>query len=60
MDVARVLHVSQPTVSGHLKVLRDAGLVQPRRAGGRTVFISSRKRIERLLEDARATIARWD
>jgi DNA-binding transcriptional ArsR family regulator len=60
MDVARVLHVSQPTVSGHLKVLRDAGLVQPRRAGGRTVFVSSRKRIERLLEDARATIARWD
>jgi DNA-binding transcriptional ArsR family regulator len=60
MDVARVLHVSQPTVSGHLKVLRAAGLVQPRRAGGRTVFVISRKRIERLLEDARATIARWD
>jgi DNA-binding transcriptional ArsR family regulator len=60
MDVARVLHMSQPTVSGHLKVLRDAGLVQPRRAAGRTVFVGSRKRIERLLEDARATIARWD
>jgi DNA-binding transcriptional ArsR family regulator len=60
MDVARALHMSQPTVSGHLKVLRDAGLVQPRRAAGRTVFIGSRKRIERLLEDARATIARWD
>ena len=60
MDVARVLHMSQPTVSGHLKVLRDAGLVQPRRAGGRTVFAGSRKRIERLLEDARSTIARWD
>ena len=60
MDLARVLHMSQPTVSGHLKVLRDAGLVQPRRAGGRTVFAGSRKRIERLLEDARSTIARWD
>ncbi len=60
MDVARTLHVSQPTVSGHLKVLRDAGLVQPRRAAGRTLFVGSRKRIERLLEDARATIARWD
>jgi DNA-binding transcriptional ArsR family regulator len=60
MDVARALHVSQPTVSGHLKVLRAAGLVQPRRAAGRTVFVGSRKRIERLLEDARATIARWD
>jgi DNA-binding transcriptional ArsR family regulator len=60
MDVARVLGMSQPTVSGHLKVLRDAGLVQPRRVAGRTVFVGSRKRIERLLEDARATIARWD
>jgi len=47
-------------VSGHVKVLRDAGLVQARRAGSRTIFVGSRKRIERLLEDARATIARWD
>lgn len=60
MDLARVLRMSQPTVSGHLKVLRDAGLVQPRRAGGRTVLVGSRKRIERMLEDARATLARWD
>ena len=60
MDVARALHMSQPTVSGHLKVLRDAGLVQPRRTAGRTVFAGSRKRIERLMEDARATIVRWD
>jgi DNA-binding transcriptional ArsR family regulator len=60
MDLARVLRMSQPTVSGHLKVLRNAGLVQPHRTAGRTVFIGSRKRIERLLEDARATLARWD
>jgi len=60
MDIARSLRVSQPTVSGHLKVLRDAGLIQPRRFGTRTVMVASRKRIERLLEDARATIARWD
>lgn len=60
MDVARILHMSQPTVSGHLKILRDAGLVQPRRVGSRTVFVASRKRVERLIEDARATIARWD
>jgi DNA-binding transcriptional ArsR family regulator len=60
MEIARGLHLSQPTVSGHLKILREAGLVQPRRLGGRTVFAGSRKRIERLLEDARATIARWE
>jgi DNA-binding transcriptional ArsR family regulator len=60
MDLARALRMSQPTVSGHLKVLRQAGLIQPRRVAHRTVFEGSRKRIERLLEDARATIARWD
>jgi DNA-binding transcriptional ArsR family regulator len=60
MDIARSLRMSQPTVSGHLKVLRDAGLIQPRRFGTRTVMVASRKRIERLLEDARATLARWD
>jgi DNA-binding transcriptional ArsR family regulator len=60
MEVARVLHMSQPTVSGHVKVLRNAGLIQPRKVGARTVFMASRKRVERLLEDARATIARWD
>ena len=60
MDLARSLRMSQPTVSGHLKILREAGLIQPRRFGTRTVMVASRKRIERLLEDARATIARWD
>jgi DNA-binding transcriptional ArsR family regulator len=60
MEMTRSLGISQPTVSGHLKVLLDAGLVQPQRRGGRSVFVASRKRVERLLEDARATIARWD
>jgi DNA-binding transcriptional ArsR family regulator len=60
MEVARALRMSQPTVSGHVKVLRNAGLIQARKVGARTVFIASRKRVERLLEDARATMARWD
>ena len=60
MDIARALRVSQPTVSGHLKILREAGLIQPKRFGARMVMVASRKRVERLLEDARATIARWD
>jgi ArsR family transcriptional regulator, arsenate/arsenite/antimonite-responsive transcriptional repressor len=32
-DFAEIFHVSQPTVSQHLKVLRDAGLVRTRREG---------------------------
>jgi DNA-binding transcriptional ArsR family regulator len=34
-DLARQLGVSQPTVSGHLKQLRDAGLVRSERRGNR-------------------------
>ena len=60
MEIARALRVSQPTVSGHLRILRNAGLIQPKRFGARMVMVASRKRVERLLEDARATIARWD
>src|SRR6266699_266372 len=60
MELSRSLRMSQPTVSGHLKILRDAGLVQPRRFGVRTVMVPSRRRVERLIEDARATLARWD
>jgi ArsR family transcriptional regulator len=32
-DFAEIFEVSQPTVSQHLKVLREAGLVQTRREG---------------------------
>jgi ArsR family transcriptional regulator, arsenate/arsenite/antimonite-responsive transcriptional repressor len=32
-DFAEIFHVSQPMVSQHLKVLRDAGLVRTRREG---------------------------
>jgi DNA-binding transcriptional ArsR family regulator len=60
MELARALRLSQPTVSGHVKILRDAGLVQARRFGARTVMVPSRRRVERLIEDARATLARWD
>lgn len=60
MELSRALRVSQATVSGHIKILRRSGLVQQRKLGGRTVFAASRKRIERWLEDARGTLARWD
>ena len=32
-DFAEVFAISQPTISQHLKVLRDAGLVRTRRSG---------------------------
>jgi DNA-binding transcriptional ArsR family regulator len=37
-DLARGLPVSRPAVSQHLRVLRDAGLVQERREGTRNFY----------------------
>ena len=37
-DIAAHLPVSRPAVSQHLKVLKDAGLVQEERAGTRRIY----------------------
>ena len=46
-DLVERLHVSQPGVSKHLKVLRDAGLVEVRRDAQRRIY---RVRAEPLAE----------
>jgi DNA-binding transcriptional ArsR family regulator len=60
MELARLLRMSQATISGHVAVLRDAGLIRPRKLGPRSVFVASRKSIEARLEDARESLARWE
>lgn len=37
-EIARNLPISRPAVSQHLKVLKDAGLVQEERAGTRRIY----------------------
>ena len=59
MDIARALQMSQPAVSEHVRTLAAAGLVRPIRTAGRTVYTGSRRGFERVLEDARATLAHW-
>ena len=59
MEVARRLEMSQPVVSGHLKQLREAGLVAAWTSAGRTVYSTDLGRVERVLGDARALIAHW-
>lgn len=59
MEISRALEMSQPTVSEHVRMLVSAGLVRPMLTGGRTVYEGSRHGFERVLEDARGTLARW-
>jgi hypothetical protein len=59
MEITRALGIAQPTVSEHVRLLAAAGLVRSARRGGRTIYSASTNGLERLLEDARATLVRW-
>ena len=52
------LDVSQPLVSHHLALLRDAGLVTMRGEGARTYYSIDRARFDRDLEGFTACVAR--
>jgi DNA-binding transcriptional ArsR family regulator len=53
-DLARAFEVSQPTVSAHVKLLRDAGLLTSTRQGSHTLYRADREAlrgsVERSLE----------
>lgn len=44
-EIVAALHVSQPTVSHHLSILREAGLVDSRREGKQIFYSLNQKRI---------------
>lgn len=55
-DLARQLGVSQPTVSGHLKLLRQAGLVRAEKSGTRTLYRPQKEALRALLTEAGALL----
>lgn len=55
-DLARQLGVSQPTVSGHLKVLREAGVVHLERRGNRAYHRVDEQAVHALLDGLKATL----
>jgi DNA-binding transcriptional ArsR family regulator len=59
-ELAAGLRLPQSSVSDHLAVLRRAGLLEARRSGARTVYTTSIRRVERLFEEARSTLANWE
>jgi DNA-binding transcriptional ArsR family regulator len=56
MDLARRFGLAQPTVSNHVRLLRDAGLLDARRDGARVVYRVAPERLERLLDDTRQVL----
>jgi DNA-binding transcriptional ArsR family regulator len=47
-ELARVLPVSRPAVSQHLRVLKDAGLVSARAEGNRRIYRMDPRGVEHL------------
>ena len=56
-DVAAQFDLSRPTISKHLRVLREAGLVEERRVGTQRLY---RARPERVAEARRFLESFWD
>lgn len=50
--LAAVHSLSQPTVSAHVKQLRDAGLVEPRRQGALTVYYVTGQQVREWIDSA--------
>jgi DNA-binding transcriptional ArsR family regulator len=53
MDLARRFHLAQPTVSTHVRLLREAGLLESQKDGARILYSAPRERLDRVLEDTR-------
>ena len=51
-DLAAGLGLSQPTVSVHVKALREAGLLESRKLHGQTRYTASPERIRATLTEA--------
>jgi DNA-binding transcriptional ArsR family regulator len=52
-DLARRFHLAQPTVSNHVRLLREAGLLDARKDGPRVVYSVPRDQIDRMLDHTR-------
>lgn len=57
-DLVELLGLSQPSVSYHLRILRDAGLVQRERRGSFAHYRLRKGALQRLLKPLRHTSAR--
>lgn len=58
-DLATYFDLSQPTVSVHVKMLREAGLLESKRAGTQTIYTARPERVREFAGDALANVL-WE
>ena len=59
-EITESMEVSQPTVSHHLAILRDAGLVDIRSEGKQTFYMLNQERVALLLRSINAELCAGD
>jgi DNA-binding transcriptional ArsR family regulator len=58
-ELARLYDLAQPTVSIHVRQLREAGLVESKKTGGRTIYSVPHDRVQQLLDEAGDLLLRF-
>jgi ArsR family transcriptional regulator len=58
-ELAQLFDLAQPTVSIHVRQLREAGLVVARKEGGRTIYSVPHDRVQALLDEAGDLLLRF-
>ena len=58
-ELAALYDLAQPTVSIHVRQLREAGLVVARKEGGRTIYSVPHDRVQGLLDEAGDLLLRF-
>ncbi len=58
-ELARIYDLAQPTVSIHVRQLREAGLVESKKVGGRTIYSVPHDRVQQLLDETGDLLLRF-
>jgi DNA-binding transcriptional ArsR family regulator len=58
-ELARLYDLAQPTVSIHVRQLREAGLVESKKVGGRTIYSVPHDRVQQLLDETGDLLLRF-
>jgi DNA-binding transcriptional ArsR family regulator len=58
-ELAESFDLAQPTVSVHVRQLREAGLVEARKEGTRTIYSATGERVQRLLDETGEMLLRF-
>ena len=49
-EIARRFKISQPTVSNHLKILKEAGLIKERKVKQNRIYSLNKPKLEKVIE----------